>query len=109
MILRSLRIWIVLGANVAVAAIALSGSAYLWARAVEPTTQPEVSPALPAIVGQLSVPFRVEPARQAAAARAAQRRAARARARARAAGAAARAAGSSPTACSPTRRWRGSA
>jgi hypothetical protein len=52
-----LRIWIAVGANVAVAGISLTGSAWLWTRAAEPTVRPQAVPTLPAIVGETSVPF----------------------------------------------------
>ena len=56
-----LRIWVAIAANVAVAGIALTGSAVLWSRATESSPELVAVPTLPAIVGEASVPYAAKP------------------------------------------------
>jgi hypothetical protein len=58
-----LLIVLAVAANVAVAAVSVTGSAWLWDRAGEPVVQREPVPALPSIVDETSVPFDQESAR----------------------------------------------
>jgi hypothetical protein len=71
-----LLIVVAVAANVSVAGMSVTASAWLWTRAAEPITSPEIAPAVPSIVGETSVPYRRAPAVTPAQAR---RRAARAR------------------------------
>ena len=61
--LGRLLIVLAVAANVAVAAVSVTGSAWLWERAGEPVVQREPVPALPSIVDETSVPFDQESAR----------------------------------------------
>ena len=44
---------VAVAANVAVAGMTVTSSAWLWTRATEPIVRPESVPALPAIVGEI--------------------------------------------------------
>lgn len=55
------RFGIALAANVGAAGVSLAGSAWLWARASESIAQPPIAPALPPVVGEVSVPLVVDP------------------------------------------------
>ena len=71
---------VAVAANVAVAGMSVTSSAWLWTRAAEPIARPEVIPALPTFVGETSVPYRAAP-RKASRARLARRAAVLRRAR----------------------------
>ena len=53
-----LLIVLAVAANVSIAVGAVTGSAWLWARASAPVVREEPVPALPAIVEETSVPVR---------------------------------------------------
>jgi hypothetical protein len=57
------RLAILLSANIAAAVFSVAGSGWLWVRASESTVEPTVAPALPAVVGEVSVPFAAEASR----------------------------------------------
>jgi len=58
--LRRLLVLVAVGANVAVAAGSVTGSAWLWSRASQPVIQPQPVPPLPTVVEQTNVPFVAE-------------------------------------------------